>query len=135
MSPVPPDADTPGVAQLSLDLPAEPASAAAARRAVETLLRLEGEMLETVKLLVSELVTNSVRHAGLPASAEIGVKAAAADRLVRVEVTDSGCGFDPAERPEPSEKGGWGLRLVESLADRWGVERSRGVRVWFELDR
>jgi anti-sigma regulatory factor (Ser/Thr protein kinase) len=120
---------------LSLELPVEPASAAAARRAVESLLRLEGELLETVKLLVSELVTNSVRHAGLPAEAAIGLRARAADQLVRVEVTDQGPGFDPAARPEPSEAGGWGLRLVESLSDRWGVERSRGVRVWFELDR
>lgn len=120
---------------LSVDLPVEPSSAAIARRAVESLLRLEGETLETVKLLVSELVTNSVRHAGLPASAAIGLHARAADRMVRVEVTDEGPGFDPTTRPAPSEKGGWGLRLVESLSDRWGVERSRGVRVWFELDR
>jgi anti-sigma regulatory factor (Ser/Thr protein kinase) len=122
----------PGV---SLDLPVAPGSAAAARRAVEQTLLLDGELLETVKLLVSELVTNSVRHAGLPAGGEIGLTAAAAERLVRVEVTDAGRGFDPAQCPEPSENGGWGLRLVDSLADRWGVVRTGGVCVWFELDR
>ena len=120
---------------LALELPVEPESAAAARRAVESNLSLEGETLETVKLLVSELVTNSVRHAGLPASAEIGLRVFAAEKLVRVEVTDAGPGFDPANRPEPSEAGGWGLRLVDAMADRWGVEVVPVVRVWFELDR
>ena len=54
---------------------------------------------------------------------------------MRVEVTDAGPGFDPAHRPEPSEAGGWGLRLVDAMADRWGVEVTPLVRVWFELDR
>jgi len=121
--------------ELELELPAEPGSAAAARRAVEGELGLAGEILDTVKLLVSELVTNSVRHAGLPASAAIALRVRAERELVRVEVTDPGHGFDPAERPEPSEDGGWGLRLVESLADRWGVERTPAARVWCELDR
>ena len=121
--------------ELALDLPAEPASAAAARRAVEGGLGLEGEVLDTVKLLVSELVTNSVRHAGLPATAAIELRVRADAGQVRVEVTDAGRGFDPLERPEPSEDGGWGLRLVESLADRWGVERAPAARVWCELDR
>jgi anti-sigma regulatory factor (Ser/Thr protein kinase) len=123
------------VRDLALELPAEPGSASAARRAVEGGLALEGETLETVKLLVTELVTNSVRHAGLPSGAEIVLRARVSGELVRVEVTDAGRGFDPADRPEPSEAGGWGLRLVEALADRWGVETSPAVRVWFELDR
>lgn len=120
---------------LALELPVDAGSAAAARRAVEGGLSLEGETLETVKLLVSELVTNSVRHAGLPPSAEIGLRARAGGGLVRVEVTDAGPGFDPANCPEPSEAGGWGLRLVDAMADRWGVEITPVVRVWFELDR
>jgi anti-sigma regulatory factor (Ser/Thr protein kinase) len=123
------------VPDLALELPAEPESAAAARRAVEGGLALEGETLETVKLLVSELVTNSVRHAGLPSGAEIALRARVGGGLVRVEVCDTGRGFDPADRAEPSEAGGWGLRLVEALADRWGVETAPVVRVWFELDR
>jgi len=80
-------------------------------------------------------VTNSVTHAGLAGSGQIGLTASAAERLVRVEVTDPGPGFDPTQRPEPSDAGGWGLRLVDSMADRWGVDRAHGVRVWFELDR
>jgi hypothetical protein len=52
---------------------------------------------------------------------------------VRVEVADHGPGFDPEIRHETP---GFGLRLVDKLASRWGVERSaRGCRVWFEVDR
>jgi hypothetical protein len=50
-----------------------------------------------------------------------------------VEVADHGPGFDPDIRHETP---GFGLRLVDKLASRWGVERSaRGCRVWFEVDR
>src|SRR2546426_800484 len=55
---------------------------------------------------------------------------------VRVEVADAGPGFEP-EPPNPSmyQTSGWGLYLVEQIADRWGVARDSGSQVWFELDR
>jgi len=37
--------------------------------------------------------------------------------------------------PHPSRQSGWGLFLVDRMADRWGVDRSEGTRVWFELER
>jgi hypothetical protein len=83
-------------------------------------------------LLVSELVTNSIRHADLPAGAPIVVRAAATNGVVRVEVHDQGNG--PARRrASGAHEGGFGLHLVELLAARWGVNHQQGTCVWFEL--
>jgi two-component sensor histidine kinase len=83
---------------------------------------------------VSELVTNSVLHAGLRPDQEIEVAIDAADR-VRVEVADHGRGVDEDGGGATDERDGRrGLFLVGLLATRWGVERSDRARVWFELD-
>ncbi|MDX6703370.1 MAG: hypothetical protein QOF26_3596, partial [Baekduia sp.] len=88
----------------------------------------------TVALLTSELVGNAVRHAGpLNPAERIVFHARLGEDHVRVEVADHGPGFDPEVRHETA---GFGLRLVDKLASRWGVERTaRGCRVWFEVDR
>jgi anti-sigma regulatory factor (Ser/Thr protein kinase) len=86
-----------------------------------------------LRLLVSELVTNSVRHVtGSPQPVELAVWIGA--RAIRVEVRDGGTGFEPG-KPEPrGADGGFGLFLVERMASRWGVDTQDGTRVWFELD-
>jgi anti-sigma regulatory factor (Ser/Thr protein kinase) len=86
-----------------------------------------------VGLLVSELVTNSVRHAGQPAGASVHIRVAELDGGVRVEVEDRGHGPVRLRAKGPSDQGGFGLRLVETLAARWGVSHQHGTRVWFEL--
>ena len=120
-----------------LELPRELDSAAAARHAVDQLSdRLPEEQLGDVRLLVSELVTNSLRHAELDENDHIKLFVRVADDAVRVEVSDPGKGFTmsgPADDPETNE--GWGLYLVATLSDRWGVETAPDTRVWFELDR
>jgi anti-sigma regulatory factor (Ser/Thr protein kinase) len=84
-------------------------------------------------LLLSEVVTNSVRHAGLRADDAIEVVLDAGD-VLRVEVRDRGAGFElVSPEPDPARPSGWGLYLVEQLADRWGVERGPPTTVWFEL--
>ena len=112
-------------------------AAAEARRALEALTgELSAGRRRDVELLVSELVTNAVRHAGLRADEEIQLRAGVASGTMRVEVHDPGRGFEPHEpRPDSSRASGWGLFLVAELADRWGVEREDGTRVWFEIDR
>ena len=89
-----------------------------------------------LRLLVSELVTNSVRHAAASAT-PVGLAMRIADGTVRVEVHDGGSGFEPGT-PKPRDAdagyGGYGLFLVERMASRWGVETDDGTRVWFELD-
>ena len=86
-----------------------------------------------LRLLVSELVTNSVRHVvGSTEPVELVVRVGAG--RIRVEVHDGGAGFEPG-RPEPrGSQGGFGLFLVERMASRWGVDTRDGTRVWFELD-
>jgi anti-sigma regulatory factor (Ser/Thr protein kinase) len=86
-----------------------------------------GRRYDDAALIVSELVTNSVRHSGETA---ISVTVQTLADRVRVEVTDGGPCFDPGEpRGE-----GLGLAFVEKLADRWGVENSGPCTVWVELE-
>lgn len=89
--------------------------------------------MQVVVLLASELVSNAVRHAG---SSSIAINFQVLADCVRVEVADEGPGFAPAlPNPTPGKAGGWGLKLVDELADRWGVADDDGARVWFELGR
>jgi anti-sigma regulatory factor (Ser/Thr protein kinase) len=121
---------------MSVRLTRDPQAAASARRALEPLSsELSPSVLEDVRLLVSELVTNSVRHGGEAAENSVELDVTIARGAVRVEVTDRGRGFDPATPARPADAtSGWGLVLVERLADRWGVDSKAPTRVWFELD-
>lgn len=113
----------------------EPESVAAAREAVTEAAHaaVEGDTLETVRLLVSELVTNGIVHGASDTAVELEVEMR--DAGLRVDVTNTGPGF--ARRPgtdDPDYSGGWGLFLVEELSDRWGIIRNGNTRVWFEID-
>lgn len=119
---------------LLVKLPVDPKAPSLARRALEG---LDGELegvRDPVKLLVSEAITNSVKHADLPEEAKIELEVSSGPATVRVEVTDRGRGFDPGERPVRGPDGGFGLYLVSELADRWGFE-PEDSRLWFEIDR
>jgi anti-sigma regulatory factor (Ser/Thr protein kinase) len=97
---------------------------------------LRPDEVPAVRLLVSELVTNSVRHAGLNPHEWIDLQVDVAPDAVRVTVTDPGDGFNPPSRPpHPSEPSGWGLTLVQRMADRWGLASNGRTQVWFELYR
>jgi anti-sigma regulatory factor (Ser/Thr protein kinase) len=91
---------------------------------------MDPDLDHTVSLLTSEVVTNAVTHAA--EHGDIRVAASFAPGFARIEVLDRGPGFDPGVRHGTS---GFGLRLVEKLASRWGVERASGTLVWFEVDR
>ena len=91
---------------------------------------------EDVLLLVTELVTNAVRHAPVDADQSLRVAVQMGARRVRVEVSDPGARIKPARpRHRPDGSGGWGLVLVDRIADHWGVRRTRaGTLVWFEIE-
>jgi anti-sigma regulatory factor (Ser/Thr protein kinase) len=118
-------------------LAVSPEAAAHARRALDGLATaMPAARLHDVRLLVSELVTNAVRHANLAAEDVILLVIDYADRRLRVEVEDPGSGFALSEpSPDPTRPSGWGLYLVAQLADRWGVDSDGRTLVWFELDR
>ncbi len=112
----------------------------AARTAVRGLLAddlLAAEQLETLTLLVSEIVTNTAIHPGETAEGAIEFSVVVTPGLTRVVVTDGGPGFEtPAQRCPPSySPGGYGIFLLDSEASRWGTLRGPGrFSVWFELD-
>jgi anti-sigma regulatory factor (Ser/Thr protein kinase) len=123
---------------LELDLASSIDAAAEARRALDGVSdELSGPRMRDVRLLVSELVTNAVRHAGIDAGDPIRLMIAVDGAAVRVEIRDGGSGFEPrAPEPDPTRASGWGLFLVDELADRWGVQPADpGTLIWFEIDR
>ena len=108
---------------------------ALARHALERWLpsSLAESVRGSLRLLVSELVTNSIRHVtGSTEPVELAVRIGS--RAIRVEVRDGGSGFKPAKPVPRGADGGFGLFLVERMASRWGVDTQDGTRVWFELD-
>lgn len=124
-------------AQRSAQLPDGPSAPAQARTLVTDWVgaHLDRNTIEDIKLLVSELVTNAVRHPS--ASGPIEMTVTLRGGRVRVEVSDPGGeGFrkpSVAQPPPPDALGGRGLLIVDRVATRWGVDGGRPTRVWFEL--
>ena len=103
-----------------------------ARRAVEEFaVDVDASLVPEAKLLVSELITNSVKYGG---EGEVRLQLLSHHPgHLRVEVVDQGSGFVPVARNRPAtDVGGWGLHLVETLADAWGVHEG-STHVWFEI--
>jgi anti-sigma regulatory factor (Ser/Thr protein kinase) len=120
---------------LKMRLGSGPEAAATARSAIAELRAdLDPPLVETLRLLVTELVTNSVRHT---AADSVTLSVAIGKSAVLTEVADTGPGFDPqCVEHSADEDTGWGLFLVQRLADRWGVRHEGpNKRVWFELRR
>ena len=98
---------------------------------------LSGQVAERemgdVELIATELVTNSVRHAGLAAQDVLRVRASALGEVLHLEVEDEGRAGLPRRRVPDAVAGGIGLNLVEALALDWGVRREVHTTVWVEL--
>lgn len=126
-----------GRGRVTLRLPRRPDAARAARHGLGDLAgELDRTLMHDLQLLVSELVANSVRHASAAPETPVGLDVCVSAQRVRVEVSDAGEGFTPRERtPGQSAEGGWGLFLVDRLADRWGVKGNGQTLVWLEIDR
>jgi serine/threonine-protein kinase RsbW len=119
-----------------MTVPAGPTAAATVRRALTQWLsaRPTNGFGSDAPLIVSELVTNCLRHAGMSDSATVRVSAQLTDGVLRLEVEDPGTVGHVAQRtPNPDHGGGFGLNIVDALAARWGVLRDESTLVWVEL--
>ena len=119
--------------QFSFQFPPADDAPAQARAALEVFDQiLSPEVLEDVQLVVSELVTNSVKFG--PARSITLALSITGDGIVKGEVIDQGDGEQAKIEmtPEPTVDGGWGLHLVEQVATKWGV-REGSTHVWFEI--
>jgi len=96
---------------------------------------LPPSLQDDVSLLVTELVTNAVRHGGAATDRPLQVELRRQADRIRVEVVDPGSDFEPPAPPANGDaSGGWGLFLVDQIAERWGVcPAPAGTCVWFEL--
>jgi anti-sigma regulatory factor (Ser/Thr protein kinase) len=118
-------------------LEARPKHVFLVREALER-MGLPQVVLEDAKLLTSELVTNSLRHAGLHPEDLVHVTAVWSGAVLRVIVRDAGSTSSPdiagAIRPEPGAESGWGLFLVDQIASRWGTNLGGRPGYWFDLE-
>lgn len=120
-----------GPAVIDLTLPAESSTPRRARNLVEELF-FDHPRCGDLLVCVSEAVTNAVLHAGT------ALRLVARDEgaLVRIEVTDADPTVPVARRPDATTPTGRGLLLIDTLAERWGVDgRRNGKTIWFEVTR
>jgi anti-sigma regulatory factor (Ser/Thr protein kinase) len=116
---------------LRVELPRSPEAPSLARAALEDMNgNIDPERLPDVRLLVSELISNSVKYGG---EGPVRLEVSAGPERIRAEIVDQGTGFTPKVRNDDLDKvGGWGLHLVEHLTDRWGTHEG-STHVWFEM--
>jgi len=114
-------------------LPADPWMLHGVREMVGSILELHGwpdDRVDDARIVVSELVTNAVVHAGTELEIRVEV-----DTDARLSVTDFVPERQPKIRPDdPAQVGGLGLKLVDQLSEQWGVATSDHAKtVWCEL--
>ena len=121
--------------RLVMTLSAEDHSVRLARHAAHVVLSVWelAHMEETAVLIVSELVTNAVRHARETDVVEVDLHVTRT--CLRIEIQDSDRHWPQPRIPGGFEESGFGFVLVDALADKWGVrETTAGKAVWAELD-
>jgi len=105
----------------------------ARRFAVKAVGDVPRDIAEALEVMVSELATNSVKHA----ATQFTVRVDRDEDQIRIAVADTGPGQPAVRSPGPREPTGRGLRIVRALSDDWGVEpleHGRGKVVWFTVD-
>ena len=115
-----------------------PSDFRAARAARQSIRSLEGyvppEMIQDLNLLVSELVTNSVKHGSLVHDQAIELDANPTGHGIRIEVSNPGRAELTNNVELRPRESGWGLLLVTKIASRWGVTTNGSTMIWFEID-
>ena len=125
-----------GLLPFELDILATPTAAATARAAVSAWIghQVTEAVLVDLRLLIGELVANSVVHADVPRDSLVSIRVQLGADALHVEVADCGSGGTVALRtPDLANGGGFGLNVVDVVSRRWGVHRDAGTRVWAEL--
>ncbi len=128
----------PPASRLIVNQPVSPAAALAARQMIGSLTpTVSGSKRHEFMLAATEIVNNAVVHAaqrGDPGG-EIRVEIAVSEVRMRLAVRDHGAGFEAPTRPSPGDDervGGWGLYIVDAIADEWGIEHDP-TTVWLEV--
>jgi anti-sigma regulatory factor (Ser/Thr protein kinase) len=121
------------------DVTGGPQAAARARGLIRSELsgRVPRPLLRDVALLVTELVSNGVRHGGAGSRDALHLRVEGRPRRLMVEVVDpaaNGAGAVAPRRADYAGGGGLGLQIVDRVASRWGVGSGPGTSVWFEVD-
>jgi two-component sensor histidine kinase len=118
------------MSRIATEVPRSPDSVRIARRLVQAhTSALDPQQRDDAILMVSELVTNALRHG----TGSIWLRIDPGPDGLRVDVSDGG-DVRVTPSPTPGAHGGWGLRIVDTLADQWGVLEG-STRVWFRIDR
>ncbi|MEV6980416.1 ATP-binding protein [Sphaerisporangium sp. NPDC051017] len=128
------NSDMSGILLGVTELPASPESVNKARTFVRTRLGADHPALEDVKLLTSEVFTNSVMHSDSRHGGSVMVALVECWDRIHVDVVDAGGNSFPRVQADIPSEGGRGLMLVDLISDQWGVyEDSAGRTVWFQV--
>lgn len=117
---------------MELRLAADAQAPRVARQRISEVLQGCGvETRQNAELLISELVTNAVRHG--PSIGEIDIRVVSFEDSMEIAVSDVGRGFDPISPPSSD---GYGLSIIKTLSQEWGVvDNEREFRVWCRVSR
>lgn len=121
------------MSDFAYEYPSNSGAPAAARREVRELDAVPSDRLPDILIVVSELVTNAVRH-GPGEETRVQLRISVSPDRIRIEVEDRGVDRFRRSSAARDGVGGLGLRLVETLSDRWGITPTGPTVVWCELD-
>jgi anti-sigma regulatory factor (Ser/Thr protein kinase) len=120
--------------ELTRTYPADPATPRRLREDVAAAIAplLGPRRLADVELMAGEVATNAILHSEGDDAVELRIRLDGDS--MRIEITNTGASFDPNAPQRRDGPSGWGLRILDYLADDWGVEVSSPNVVWFRVD-